>query len=77
MDTIKNKMKEMETEQQQFSDIGALQTREDGRKRQVELNKNKTENAMKEKQKYLKQVQEKYSKIQVIIVTYFKIRYLV
>lgn len=59
-------MKEMETEQQQFSDIAALQSREDGRRRQVELNKEKTEKVVKEKQKHLKQVQEKYSKIQVI-----------
>jgi hypothetical protein len=66
MDTLKNKMKEMETEQQQFSDIAALQTKEEGRRRQVELNKEKTEKAVKEKQKHLQQVQEKYSKIQVI-----------
>jgi hypothetical protein len=59
-------MKEMETEQQQFSDIAALQTREDGRKRQVELNKDETEKVVKEKQKLLKLVQEKYSKMQVI-----------
>jgi len=59
-------MKEMETEQQQFSDIAALQTKEEGRRRQVELNKEKTEKAVKEKQKHLQQVQEKYSKIQVI-----------
>jgi len=66
MDSLKNKMKEMETEQQQFSDIAALQTKEEGRRRQVELNKEKTEKAVKEKQKHLQQVQEKYSKIQVI-----------
>lgn len=65
METIKNKMKEMEMEQQQFTNIDALKVREDGRRRQVEENKGRMERVLQEKQNLLKQIQNKYAKMQV------------